>query len=99
MEKHKESICPCPPCTCKKENRDKLVSFILGLNDSYVDLRGQIMRMKPQPSLDMAYSMVLMEEQQRSTTNPEPNNTALVVHQANKKEYQSKDKGTTKNKE
>lgn len=80
-----------PPCTYKKkENKDKLVSFILGLNDSYVDLKGQIMRMKTQPTLDMTYSMVLMEEQKRSTTSPESNNTTLVAHQTNKKEYQQR---------
>lgn len=56
-----------PPCSCKKkENRDKLVSFVLRLNESYVDISGQIMRMKPRLTLDMTYSMVLMEEQQRS---------------------------------
>lgn len=100
VEKDKEPPCLCPPYSCnKKENKDMLVSFILGLNEGYVDIEGQIMRMKPQPTLDMAYSVVLMEEQQRSTTNSESNNTASVVHQKPKKEYQSKVKVSSKTKD
>lgn len=56
------------------------------------------MRMKPQPTLDMTYSMVLMEEQQRSTSTIEPSSCALAVHQPNKKEYH-KDKGSVKSKD
>lgn len=68
------------------------MSFVLRLNDNYSDLRGQIMRMKPCPTLDMAYSMVLMEEQQ---TTPKSNNTALATVQTWKGESGNKGKGTT----
>lgn len=53
----------------------------MGLNDSYVGIRGKILQMRPQPTLDFGYSMVLIEEQQRGISNIETSNTALVAHQ------------------
>lgn len=81
IDKNEEQECSCPPCTCKtkKGNRNRLVSFILGLNDSYSDLKGQITRMSPRPTLDVVYSMALMEEQKRSSSTIDVNNTTLAV--------------------
>lgn len=50
------------------------------------------MRMKPQPTLDMTYSMVLMEEHKRSNINTEPNNTTLVARQPIKKDHYNNNK-------
>lgn len=90
LKKHKEPVCPCPPGSCKKkENKGKLVSFILGLNDNYMDIRGQIMRMKPPPTLDMTYSMILWKNNrgpllmliQQHCTSRAPNNQKGVPKQ------------------
>lgn len=37
----------------------------MGLNDSYNILRGQILMMKPLPTISTVYSMVIQEEWQR----------------------------------
>lgn len=87
LERHKEPPCKCTPCTCiKKEDRDKLVSFIMGLNDRYVNIRGQITRMKPKATLYMAYSILMMEEQQRGNSTIDNEGTTFVAHQPQKRE-------------
>lgn len=54
------------------------------------------MRMKPRRTLDVSYSMVLMEEQQRSnfSTNSK-STTALVVRHGIKKDHYNKGKGSS----
>lgn len=37
----------------------------MGLNDNYLTTRGNILFMKPFPSLDKIYSLIIKEEQQR----------------------------------
>lgn len=61
-------------CECKcgakshnhKVNEDqKLIQFLMELNDSYSGTRGNILMMKPLPTAAQAYSIVLHEESQR----------------------------------
>lgn len=89
----------------KKEDKDKLVSFIMGLNDSYVKIKGQLIRMKSQPSLDV-HNLWFSWRNNRGISNAtiEANNTTLVVHQHQKKEqtqikYNQKEKMPNKGKE
>lgn len=74
----------------------------MDLNESNVNIKGQILRMKPRSTLDAGYSSILMEEQQRATTTIAPNNLALMANKTKdwktKKEYQSKER-TNKGKE
>ncbi|XP_019241435.1 PREDICTED: uncharacterized protein LOC109221405 [Nicotiana attenuata] len=65
--------CTCVECVCdaKQKNkelddRQKLVQFLMGLNETYTTCRGNIMMMYPTPSIDKAYSLLLQEERQRS---------------------------------
>ena len=65
------SICECP-CTCEygraQEKRDevkKLMQFLMGLHESFVNIRGQILVMKPLPKVSIAYGMVRQDESQR----------------------------------
>lgn len=100
LEMPKDPPCPCPPYTCtKKEDRDTLVSFIMGLNKSHANIRGQIIRMKPRPTVDMAYSIVMMEEHQSGNSTTKNEGTTLLAHQSKRKEYTTKDKKTFKDKE
>lgn len=42
----------------------RLIQLLMGLNDSYKVIRGQILMMKPLPSVFSAYSMILEEKRQ-----------------------------------
>ncbi|KAM7529237.1 hypothetical protein LguiB_032647 [Lonicera macranthoides] len=44
------------------------MQFLMGLNDTYSAIRGQILLMQPLPPIGKIYSMVLQEEQQRDIT-------------------------------
>ncbi|XP_070026489.1 uncharacterized protein [Nicotiana sylvestris] len=66
-----ESIIP-KPCDCEKSKtfveflrQQKLMKFLIGLNDVYAPQMSQILMMQPTPLLDQAYSMIVQEESQR----------------------------------
>ncbi|XP_017256394.1 uncharacterized protein LOC135147298 [Daucus carota subsp. sativus] len=48
-----------------RHQRKRLLQFIIGLNDSFSNARGQILMMDPLPSITQAYSLVKQEEKQR----------------------------------
>ncbi|KAJ4728985.1 Retrovirus-related Pol polyprotein from transposon TNT 1-94 [Melia azedarach] len=63
---------PAVPCTCEglknlAENEEKvrLGQFLMGLNETYSAVRGQIMLMHPLPTVKKAYSLLCEEEKQR----------------------------------
>nr|XP_016508986.1 PREDICTED: uncharacterized protein LOC107826512 [Nicotiana tabacum] len=43
----------------------RLIQFLMGLNDIYAQARGNILVMNPLPSMDVAYSLLLHDENQR----------------------------------
>jgi len=61
-----------PLCTCssadklhKREQDQKLLQFLMGLNDDYKAVRGNILMMNPLPTIGQVYSMLIQEEKQR----------------------------------
>nr|XP_017216853.1 PREDICTED: uncharacterized protein LOC108194418 [Daucus carota subsp. sativus] len=67
--------CTCGHCTCNVNvNTDsfdstiQLTQFLMGLGDQFTSIRGQILLMKPVPSLSQCYSMLLQEENQRDVS-------------------------------
>jgi hypothetical protein len=46
-------------------DQQKLMQFLMGLNETYSAIRGQILLMNPLPSVRQAYSSVSQEEKQR----------------------------------
>nr|XP_009771468.1 PREDICTED: uncharacterized protein LOC104221994 [Nicotiana sylvestris] len=63
--------CVCA-CVCSGKQKleksledERLIQFLMGLNDVYGQARGNILMMNPLPSLDLAYSLVLQDESQR----------------------------------
>lgn len=53
-------------CTCSaQQDRQKLMQFLMGLNESYSAARGQILLMNPLPSVRQAYASICQEEKQR----------------------------------
>jgi len=68
-----EALVPIPGCSCEGSKEYsvhhqnlKLFQFLMGLNDSYLQARSQILMLKPIPSVNQAYSMILSDESQRS---------------------------------
>ncbi|KAF3642196.1 26.5 kDa heat shock protein, mitochondrial [Capsicum annuum] len=68
-----EIKCSCV-CTCegklkleKSLEDEKLIQFLIGLNDVYARARGNILIMNPLPNINVAYSLVLQDENQRET--------------------------------
>ncbi|XP_023750336.2 uncharacterized protein LOC111898673 [Lactuca sativa] len=66
-----------PSCTCaaatgiaKYLDEQRLIQLLMGLNDTYKVLRGQILMMKPLPNISTVYSMIVQEERQREITIP-----------------------------
>ncbi|XP_074363225.1 uncharacterized protein LOC141703653 [Apium graveolens] len=64
--------CICAKCTCivnakldAHEDSIQLTQFLMGLNDSYNGIRGQILLMQPLPTLSQCYSILLQDENQR----------------------------------
>ncbi|GKB20576.1 cysteine-rich receptor-like protein kinase 8 [Tanacetum coccineum] len=63
-------------CTCKRncenrkengerEQRKRLIQFLMGLDECYTNIRGQILLMQPLPLVAKAYYMLRQEEKQR----------------------------------
>ncbi|KAL3623039.1 hypothetical protein CASFOL_031855 [Castilleja foliolosa] len=79
--------CICKLCTCsisdvfeKMQDIDKIFKFLMGLNDAFEMVRGQIILMDPKPSLDKAYSLVLQEETQKMSRELFPINENVAMN-------------------
>ncbi|XP_075643712.1 uncharacterized protein LOC142614951 [Castanea sativa] len=62
-------MCSCGFCTCNLgqklndlHHQDLVMQFLLGLNDSYAQVRAQILLMDPLPSINKVYSLLIQEE-------------------------------------
>ena len=67
-----DSLAPVPSCDCVNSrefvvfmHNQKLLQFLLGLNDSYEQARSQILMMVPLPIINKAYSLLVERESQR----------------------------------
>ncbi|XP_047267657.1 uncharacterized protein LOC124898079 [Capsicum annuum] len=63
--------CSCT-CTCegkekmlKSQQDERLIQFLMGLNDAYAPMKSNILIMNPLPSVNLAYSLILQDEKQR----------------------------------
>ncbi|XP_070032711.1 uncharacterized protein [Nicotiana tomentosiformis] len=68
-----EALVPSPGYDCVKSrdfivhlHKQKFYQFLMGLNDSYSQARSQILIMKPVPSINQAYAMLVSDESQRA---------------------------------
>ncbi|XP_016485413.1 uncharacterized protein LOC107805838 [Nicotiana tabacum] len=56
-------------CICgrniRSEEKQKVYQFFMGLNDTYVQVRSNILMIMPLPSIDTVYSILLSDEKQR----------------------------------
>ncbi|XP_015160269.1 uncharacterized protein [Solanum tuberosum] len=68
---HIKTQCNCS-CTCgakdnvfKVEQDRRLIQFLMGLNEAYTVVRGNILMMNPLPSLAQTFSLLVQDEKQR----------------------------------
>ena len=62
------------------------MKFLMGLNESFSQVRTQVLLMDPIPSLSRVYSLLIPKETQRSITNPlvvKVDSTTLVAKMPN----------------
>ncbi|XP_016473235.2 uncharacterized protein LOC107795165 [Nicotiana tabacum] len=59
-------------CTCggnnKVEEEQRVYQFLIGLNDTYLQVRSNIIMMKPLPSMNTVYNILLADEKQRQVS-------------------------------
>ncbi|KHN19117.1 hypothetical protein glysoja_036233, partial [Glycine soja] len=83
---------PTFPCTCEglqqlqtHNESEYVMSFLMGLNDSFSQIRGQILISDPLPSIGNVFSLILQEEAQREivVTHPPTNTLENIVFSVN----------------
>ncbi|KAF7148340.1 hypothetical protein RHSIM_Rhsim03G0137800 [Rhododendron simsii] len=77
---------PLPTCSCgatriidEYQQRARTIQFLMGLDDTYILVRGQILLMDPIPTVSKAFSLVLQEERQRSIVSQPPLSDAAAL--------------------
>ncbi|XP_042964632.1 uncharacterized protein LOC122298852 [Carya illinoinensis] len=67
----------CHGCTCnsskiftQNQHQTYVMTFLMGLNDVFDNVRDQILMMDPLPSINKAFSLVIQEERQRLVSHP-----------------------------
>ncbi|XP_068638505.1 uncharacterized protein [Aristolochia californica] len=73
--------CSCGKCSCggvktltDYHHMEYIMSFLMGLDDSFSQVRGQLLLMDPMPPINRVFSLVIQEEQQRRTTHASSSN-------------------------
>ncbi|XP_022853917.1 uncharacterized protein LOC111375346 [Olea europaea var. sylvestris] len=73
-----------PNCTCgglkvvvQNQQRDWVMKFLMGLNESYKDLKAQILLMKPFPTLNEVYATIQQEEKRGNLRESRKQNSSL----------------------
>ncbi|KAH0692236.1 hypothetical protein KY285_019333 [Solanum tuberosum] len=68
-----EALVPAPNCECDKSKdfvvhlqKLNLFKFLMGLNESYLQARSQILLMSPLPSVNQAYAMIVSDESHKA---------------------------------
>ncbi|XP_010313567.2 uncharacterized protein [Solanum lycopersicum] len=80
-----DSLMPCPSCPCPESKKfrehcdyQRLLQFLMGLNESYSSPRSQILMMSPIPMLNKAYALIIDRESQRNLTSFVSNSSGLI---------------------
>ncbi|XP_021991635.1 uncharacterized protein LOC110888418 [Helianthus annuus] len=61
------STCSCGASAelAKRDEEQKLIQFLMGLNSAYDNVRGNILMMQPLPLISTAYSLSIQDEKQK----------------------------------
>lgn len=89
-----DSILPPPSCDCSKAKEyveqmqyQRLLQFLMGLNDNYSQARGQILMMNILPTVNQVYALVMQDESQKGiagTVNERMESLALYTARNNR---------------
>lgn len=60
-----DCICLARDASLRREQQQRLVYFLFGLNDSFETTRSQILMLDPLPTVEKAYSMIVQVEDQK----------------------------------
>lgn len=93
-----DSVCSCT-CVCdgkskisKSQQDQRLIQFLMGLNDTYGQARGNVLMLNPLPSMHHAYSLLLQDEYQRKIyVNAQifPDSSSFMVNNQGKPHHKS----------
>lgn len=73
--------CKCGHCVCGGAKEiEQTMSFLMGLNESYSQIRGQILLMDPIPNVNRIFALVVQEERQRSISNISNTNSPVAFN-------------------
>ncbi|KAL6318359.1 hypothetical protein AAG906_039451 [Vitis piasezkii] len=74
------------PLTCnqrqahlEQREEDRLMQFLMGLNESYKAVRSNILMMSPLPNVRQAYSLIVQEEMQRQVSSEPTENFSIAA--------------------
>lgn len=65
MEPKCRCVCEARLDTAVNKERDRMIQFVNGLNETYEAVKNQLLLMEPLPSMSKAYGLILQIEQQR----------------------------------
>lgn len=63
----------------EQREEDKMMQFLMGLNDTFRGVRSNILMITPLPKVRQAYSLVIQEETQRHMTSGTTKNFSIAV--------------------
>lgn len=83
------SILECSCASSKAIQEHNHLWFLVGLNDSYAHIRGQILLIDPLPAINKVFYVVLQEERQLSISiNPPSHETVAMLARTNSQSQQ-----------
>ncbi|CAN6700222.1 unnamed protein product [Malus baccata var. baccata] len=89
-------------CTCeglkklaKREEKERVMQFLMGLNDSYATIRGSILMMNPLPDMRKVHALILQQERKVEVASRREN---LSNHHAMQTSLYTTTQGTTSSK-
>ncbi|KAL5553104.1 hypothetical protein UlMin_040505 [Ulmus minor] len=82
---------PLPACDCggmkalvEYQQQEYVLQFLMGLNESYTQIRAQILMQDPFPPINKVFSLVVQEERQRGLTSSSLSDSAsFAIHAGN----------------
>ncbi|KAB2612568.1 hypothetical protein D8674_034884 [Pyrus ussuriensis x Pyrus communis] len=81
----RDAMCTLPTCTCgaAKElmqfhQSQKTMKFLMGLNESYAAVRGQLLLMDPLPVVNKAFSLIIQDDKQRTVSMHAPERSSVT---------------------
>ncbi|KAL5537688.1 hypothetical protein UlMin_046008 [Ulmus minor] len=87
---------PFPVCSCGAmkqlidlQQQGYVLQFLMGLNESFSQVRAQILMLDPLPSINKVFSLIVQEERQRSLSSLNFSQPSVVAYGASSSNYNS----------